>query len=130
MTDQMNIQITPLSMLAAVLFNADKVQKTMVTPHDSDKEMEIASPVVDIRYIDDGVVCLLPLEKIMHFALNAYAMEFRVIRPNGDMTDERAMGVITFEKREESSLLSAEGKPVAPSNGVMQKALETLKVLK
>jgi len=132
MNDSVNMKITPAAMLAAVLFNADKSRKVRVQAADSAEQIDTEEPIVKIQHIDDAVVCSLPMERVLHFALQPYSLQFQVVRgvsADGTTTTEE-IAIMTFEKQPEASILTAGGKPAIPSSSVMQKALEGLKFVK
>lgn len=123
-----NVNISPLAMLAAVLFHADTFEKIKVKADDSGEVQDIEVPTVQIQKEDEGVACVIPLKRILHFALHTYNMNFRVIRPEGELTEDNSAAVITFEKATVAArILNANGKAIATESKILNKTMERFK---
>ena len=117
---QQQVQITPVAILAAILFNLNKTETIKVPVDDSVEEVEVQAPCVGIEQTDEAIVCIIPMDKIIHFAINSYDFQFRV---------EQGIAVVSFEKHvfTGADLYAANGSKVAKQSEVIKELLEKLK---
>lgn len=122
------VNISPLAMLAAVLFHADTFEKIKVKPDDSTEVEEVEIPTIQIQKEEEGVACEMPLKRLIHFATTTYNMNFRVLRSGNDLTDENAAAIITFEKATTAAkILNLNGKAIATESKVLNKVMDKFK---
>lgn len=113
------VEINPLALLAAVLFNAGKTEKIKVKPDDGGEEIEVDSACIGIEEEGDALVCILTVDKLMHFMQTAYDFKFRI---------NNGMAILSFEKQEAApTLLNANGQKIATESEVVQKLMERLR---
>lgn len=123
-----NIQISPLAILAAVLFNADSYEKVKTKADDSDVEIEVEVPTVQIEREPNGIACCIPLNKILHYVKNNYEMQFKVVAPEGALDNNDSIAVIIFEKAAKHSvLLGANGQAVRSESPMFSRIMDRVK---
>lgn len=116
---QQQIQITPYAILAAILFNLDKTETVKVKADDQAEDIEVLSNCVGLAVQDDALVCMLRMDKIMHFATSTYNFQFKI---------EDGHAVISFEKATPApTLLAANGAPIAQESPLIKELTERLK---
>lgn len=112
-------EISPYALLAAVLFGATE---TMTIPRKADDSDEIINeevPVVNVDREEDALVCVMPLERVLHFATTVY--DFRFAAQNGVAT-------ITIERRHEAPrLYKANGQKAVVMSPQIERILERMK---
>lgn len=116
---QAGVQIKTQAILAAILFNLGKTEKVKITPDDgSGKEIEVESAIVGLESKDDALVCVIPMDRVYHFATTPYEA---VTMVQGDMV------IVTFEKQKPASrILTATGRPVAHQSDTIKELLARL----
>lgn len=113
------IEITPYAILAAVLFNINKTEKAKVKPDDSEDEIEIDVRTVGVETEKDASVCIMPMEKIMHYATIPYDYKVRV--QDGHL-------IVSFERRNEikAHIYGANGKQVSTESPAIKRLLDRM----
>lgn len=128
MNNPQNLQISPVALLAAVLYHCTDTVKAMVKPDDSDTEIEIDVPLISVQKEADTVVCMIPMSKIMHFATHVYDMQFNVAKPKDDLTDDNAMAVVAFSPHKGSLLVNGAGSPISTGNNAIDALMKKIEI--
>lgn len=112
-------QISPFAILAGILFNINKAEKITVQPDDSSEPVEIMTRCVGLESDGDALVCILPVEKVMHFAENVYDCNVKI--DAGHM-------LVCFEKRQNTpTIYTADGAPVRRESTKIAELIERFK---
>lgn len=122
------VEIKPIAILAAVLFNAHSKMKVVTKADDGAPDIVEDAPMVNVQVDGDSLVCTIPVEELVHFATTAYQMQVQFVRTQGDLDDKRAMAIIAFEKNAvNGAILATNGKPITRQSDSMKRALERIK---
>lgn len=112
------ININPLAVLAAVVFNIGKVEEVPIKCDDSAEPKKMLAKVLATASEEETGVCVLPMAKIVKYAATPYTFKFRV---EGDTA------IISFEKADiTSQILAPNGKQISRES---EKVSELLKQL-
>jgi len=110
------VHISPVAILAAVLYNMHKTMQVKVTPDDGATPIKMEVPAVEIQIEGNSLICALPMKTLVHFAQTAYEMTFNVVQPHNNPNPDDALAMVGFEKTvEKTRLLGADGKSAAPA---------------
>ena len=116
---EQQIQITPYAILAAILFNLDKTETVKVKPDDQQDEIEVLSDCVGLVVQDEALVCMIRMDKIMHFATSTYNFQFKV---------EDGHAIISFDKASPApTLVAANGQAIIHESPLIKELTERLK---
>lgn len=111
--------ISPIALLAAVLFGATETMTIPRKVDDSDEIVEEEIPVLNVEREENALVCVLPLERVLHFATTIY--DFRFAAANGVAT-------ITIERRaEHPRLYQPNGQRAVVMSPQIERILERMK---
>jgi hypothetical protein len=114
------VQIRTEALLAAILFNVDKTEEVEIRQDDSAESRKVACHIVGIETEGDACVCVVPLEKVLHFAQTTYDFRVRIDNKAG-------MAVIELERRKDGGgILTATGKPVVTQSPAIRRCMERL----
>lgn len=99
---QPSVEINPYAVLAAVLFNINKTELVKVKPDDASPEVEMEVRSVGVETEDDACICVIPIEKILHYMQHPHSFRLRV---------EDGHAILSFEKQSEikQALFAANG---------------------
>lgn len=113
------IEITPYAILAAVLFNVNKTEKIKVKPDDGDEEVDVEVRSIGLETEKDALVCIMPMEKLMHYATVPYDYKVRV-------RDGHA--IVSFEKRNEvkAHIYGTNGKVLQSESPAVKRLLDRM----
>jgi hypothetical protein len=115
------IEINPLAVLSAILFNLDKTEHVKFKPDDSQDEVELDLKIVGTAIEDGAALCVIPLEKVAYYQNENYAVRFQV---------EQGTLMIMIQKAPKvSALVDASGKyiPQQQDAQLMEKLVQKLK---
>lgn len=96
------VNISPTTLLAAVLYNLGKTVKMKVKLDDTGEEKEVETPVVQLSGEEDTIMCVIPLTSVVHFATNVYQMHYNTVK---SPTSDDLFAVVGFEKQEKAPVL-------------------------
>lgn len=114
------IEINPMAILAAVLFNLGKTETVKVKPDDSPIEMQTVRQVVGIESQDDSLVCKLAMDKIMYYMVEN-PTEIKVKIHEGYLT-------LMFEKATPAArILNTNGQVIGGESEVLKQLEERLR---
>lgn len=113
------VQLTPYAILAAILFNLNKQEPVSVVPDDGSADpVEVLSDVIGIEAEGDAIVCVIPADKVMHFANHTY--DCQVLGKDGHL-------FVTFERRKDGGgLLTADGKRAISAGAVVPRLMKRI----
>lgn len=96
-------QVSPYALMAAILFHVGSTEKICAKDAETGEDIEAEVCPVGIEREKGALVCVVDVEKIIHFCTNHYDYKLRY---------ENGHAVISFEKRspERTVLLDASGK--------------------
>lgn len=125
MSDQINnglqkptLNINPLAVLAAVVFNIGKIEEVEIKCDDSETPKKMLSKIIATATEDEAAVCVLPMDRIVKYAATPYTFKFRV---EGDTA------VISFEKASiTTQILAPNGKQISTESEKVIKLLQQL----
>jgi hypothetical protein len=118
--NQGQVQITPYAILAAVLFNINKPEEVEIPADDGGEPIKVMAESIAIESEGDALVCVIPIEKVLHFAQTVYDCKVRIDNANGAM-------FVTFEqKKDGGGLVAANGQPIATQSFAINKLMERL----
>lgn len=114
-----DIGISPLAILAAVLFNYGKAEKVKVKMDDSEDEKDILVESIGVESDGEAAVCCIPLEKVMKYATQNYNFKFKVA--DGEIR-------LSCEKQyNRTPIYAANGQAVERESPVIEKLFEKFK---
>ncbi len=119
------VGITPIAMIAAILFHADTYEIIKTKVADSEEEIEVKTPTIQIQKEPDGVAVCLPLDRLLYFVNTPYNMQFNVVQPEGTTETKDALAVITFDKAPtHKALLGSNGKSIATESPMLSRIMD------
>lgn len=128
---QMDVQITPYAILAAVLKYAGAVVPTRFKLNDTDEERIVDVPVVQIEQEADSFVCGIPLKCVFPFATSKWHVHVEIIgsdKPIAAATEDNRFLVVQFQKdANDVKLLSPNGQQIVTGNPAMDKLMARFK---
>lgn len=121
MTDEVNtgIGISPLAILAAILFNYGKAEKVQIEMDDTGERKEILAECMGIESEGDAVVCCIPVTKILKYAQSNYNFKFKVVDGEAQMSFEKAYN--------KTPIYTANGQPVETESPTLEKLFGKLR---
>lgn len=112
------ININPLAVLAAVVFNIGKTDEIEIKCDDSERPKKMLVKPLATATEEEAAVCILPMEKIIKYAATPYTFKFRV---EGDTA------IVSFEKASiTTQILAPNGKQISTESEVISKLLQQL----
>lgn len=124
MNHKQQVGISPVAMIAAILFHADTYEIVKTKVDDSSEEIEVKTPTIQIQKEENGVAVCMPLDRLFYFVHTPYNMQFTVVQPEGTTESRDALAVITFDRApKHAALLGANGKAVATESPMLSRIL-------
>lgn len=116
---QQQMNINPLSILAAILFNYNKSEIIKIKPDDASPEVEVEALCLSIEQEGEAIVCAIAADKVLKYNMTPYDFKMR-----GD----KGYFVISFEKQTPAPvLLTATGQKMQSESDVVQKLIERMR---
>lgn len=115
------LNINPLAVLAAVIFNIGKTEEIDIKCDDSEEPKKMLTKIVGTATEEEAAVCVLPMAKIVKYAATPYTFKFRV---------DGNTAVISFEKADiTSQILAPNGKQISTESEKITKLLQAIQQL-